>query len=510
MDTDLSLSPDPALRSPGELSSGLASLIASYDWSATPLGPRASWPPSLNTLLSVILGSNQPMFVAWGPQQTLIYNDAYAGILMNKHPAALGRPFLEVWSEIRADLLPIVEEAYAGRPVHMSDITLVMNRRGFPEEAHFAFSYTPLFDPGGGVEGFFCACMEITAQVMAERRLIDERTRLLHAFEQAPAFMIVMAGPDHRVEFVNASHRAIFGSGEWVGKTIREAFPDIADQGFFEVLDRVYATGERFVAMDAVVRYRTPGSSTPQDRILDFIYEALRDDQGQVFGILCEGLDVTHRHEAEAHRQLLIDELNHRVKNTLAVVQGLAQQTFRRASSQGDAVAAFEARLVALAAAHSVLTEESWRSAELGQIVGAMVAAHDASGARFECTGPTVYVDPKVSVSLSMTLHELATNATKYGALSVESGRVLIEWSLAEEGVGPVRLEWREVGGPSVTPPQRKGFGSRLIESSLAGDLGSVVLEFLPDGVVCQITAPVMSGPSEAPAFLRLNRRRAG
>jgi PAS domain S-box-containing protein len=148
----------------------MGALMRAHDWSATPLGTPDSWPEGLKTLVGVMLGSNQPMFIAWGRERTLLYNNAYGEILASKHPAALGRDFLAVWHEIRADLLPIVEKAYAGEPVHMDDITLIMERRGYSEETHFSFSYTPVRGQTGAVAGFFCPCTEITRQVMAERQ----------------------------------------------------------------------------------------------------------------------------------------------------------------------------------------------------------------------------------------------------------------------------------------------------------------------------------------------------
>ena len=148
----------------------MGALMRSHDWTKTALGLPETWPQPLKTLVSVMLGSKQPMFVVWGPERTLLYNDAYAEILVSKHPGALGCDFLEAWSEIRADLAPIVDQAYAGEPVHMDDIALVMERRGHPEETHFAFSYTPVRGADGAVAGFFCPCVETTGQVLAERR----------------------------------------------------------------------------------------------------------------------------------------------------------------------------------------------------------------------------------------------------------------------------------------------------------------------------------------------------
>ncbi|KFG69523.1 PAS domain-containing protein [Microvirga sp. BSC39] len=273
-------------------------LIRAHDWAATPLGQPAGWPYGLATLVSVMLGSNQPMFIAWGPERTLLYNDAYAEILVSKHPAALGRDLLEVWHEIRADLLPIVEKAYGGESVHMDDITLIMQRRGYPEETHFSFSYTPVRDESGAVAGFFCPCTEITGQIMAERRLAAETERQRRLFEQAPGFITALTQPEHRFEFVNQAFRHLFGDRDFVGKTVREAFPELEGQGFFEWLDQVYATGERFVAHHVPIRLQASPDSVAEERFLDFIYEPVRDEAGRVTGIFCEGHDVTEAHLA--------------------------------------------------------------------------------------------------------------------------------------------------------------------------------------------------------------------
>ncbi|WP_457092578.1 PAS domain-containing protein [Microvirga sp. P5_D2] len=275
-------------------------LIRAHDWAATPLGRPETWPQPLKTLVGIMLGSNQPMFVAWGPERTLLYNDAYAEILARKHPAALGHDFLDVWQEIRADLVPIVEQAYGGKPVHMDDITLMMERRGYAEEAHFAFSYTPARDETGAIAGFFCPCTEITGQVMAERRLAAETERQRRLFEQAPGFITILNGPEHRFEFVNQAYRRLFGDRDFVGKTVREAFPEIGEQGFYDWLDRVYATGERFVAGHVPARLQASPSEPAREVFLDFIYEPVRDEHGRVTGIFCEGHDVTEAYRAQA------------------------------------------------------------------------------------------------------------------------------------------------------------------------------------------------------------------
>lgn len=153
--------------------------IFNRDWSQSPLGDRRNWPSQLTTLVGVVLASNQPMFVAWGPKRTLIYNDAYGEILASKHPSALGEDLMEVWSDIRSDLAPIVERTYAGEPIEMADIRFVMNRRGYDEETHFSFFYAPIADGNGQVQGIYCACNEITGQVLGDRRREETEKALL-------------------------------------------------------------------------------------------------------------------------------------------------------------------------------------------------------------------------------------------------------------------------------------------------------------------------------------------
>ncbi|WP_236961120.1 sensor histidine kinase [Methylobacterium durans] len=221
------------------------------------------------------------------------------------------------------------------------------------------------------------------------------------------------------------------------------------------------------------------------------------NDAGTFLGYTGCNVDITDAKLAEEHLILLIHELNHRVKNTLATVQSIAGQSLRRL--EGDeakaARAAFEARLLALARVHDVLTRESWEGAELGTVVADAIRPLDvAEGqSRFTVSGPALRLPPRLALSIAMALHELGTNAVKYGSLSREGGTVGITWSVQrEKGETRLFLRWTETGGPPVTQPTRTGFGSRLIERSLARELaGEVQLLFAPTGVVCTIEAPV-------------------
>lgn len=225
----------------------------------------------------------------------------------------------------------------------------------------------------------------------------------------------------------------------------------------------------------------------------------LYDAAGNLTGVVVMLVDISDRKQAELHQQLLVNELNHRVKNTLAAVQAIAAQTFRGSGTEPKLQEAFEARLIALSNAHSILTQANWQSAEIGDVVRRTVEPH-AGSERMRVHGPPIKLVPKAAIALAMGLNELATNAVKYGALSNGTGQVAITWSVDGPRPGTLNLQWSESGGPRVEMPSRRGFGSRLIERNLAHDLeGTVRIEYHPDGVVCRVTGPLefTGGPEQ-------------
>ena len=183
----------------------MATRVRAHNWSATPLGPIEGWPEALRTLVGVMLSSTQPMHLAWGRPQTLIYNDAYATLLGGKHPAALGRALIDVWDEARAELAPLFDQVFAGQPVQMDDISLMVERGGMLEEAHFAYSHTPVRDQAGEVAGLFCVCTETTAHVLADRRrafrlAFDDHLRLVSDPRELMSRAAAMLGNYLRVD----------------------------------------------------------------------------------------------------------------------------------------------------------------------------------------------------------------------------------------------------------------------------------------------------------------------
>jgi PAS domain S-box-containing protein len=221
----------------------------------------------------------------------------------------------------------------------------------------------------------------------------------------------------------------------------------------------------------------------------------LRDANGALVGAVNMLVDIKERKRAEELQRLLIDELNHRVKNTLASVQSIASHTFRATPQAAEATDAFEGRLIALSKAHDLLTRHQWTGVHLHDLVAQELAPYDGDGARTVTSGPAVTLTPNTAVSLGMALHELATNAAKYGAFANDSGRVEVRWALTpQESSTLLHLRWLELAGPPVLKPTRQGFGSRLIQRGLSRELNArVSLDYAASGVTCTFEIPLAS-----------------
>ena len=305
----------------------VGAMMRAHDWARSPLGHPASWPQALRTVVALMLNSKFPMFVAWGDELRFLYNDPYADILGEKHPASLGAPFQQIWAEIWSDVGPIVERALRGEASWWEKLPLLMNRHGFDEQTWFTFSYSAVRDDSGAIGGMYCACVEVTGQVLAERYRQQENERLMTLFEQAPGIIAVLRGPQHVFEIANKSYIEVVGRGNVVGKTAREVLPEVEGQGFFELLDEVYRSGKPFVGHALPLKLaREPGAPL-ELRYLDFIYQPIRDPSGQVVGIFVEGSDVTLRKQVEdelraANRQKdqFLAMLAHELRNPLAPI----------------------------------------------------------------------------------------------------------------------------------------------------------------------------------------------
>ncbi|MDP2450402.1 MAG: PAS domain-containing protein [Polaromonas sp.] len=268
-------------------------LMRGMDWSGPGLGPPQQWPQSLRSVVSLMLGSAFPMFVAWGPSLNTLYNDAYGEIMGAKHPAGMGQPFLDIWHEIRVELVPLVARAVGGEAFFMENLPLRMRRHGYDEETWFTFSLSPVRDEAGAVAGFFCACTETTGMVLAERHQRAEQERLQSLFSQAPGFIAIMRGPDHVFEIANQAYVQLTGFRDVIGKPLALALPEVVEQGFVKLLDQVFTTGEPYVGRSVRLMLNHERDAPPTEAWLDFVYQPLRDAKGAVNGVFVQGHEVT-------------------------------------------------------------------------------------------------------------------------------------------------------------------------------------------------------------------------
>lgn len=341
--------------------SRMADKIRAFDWSGNPLGPPEHWPPALKTALSIALASDFPMAIVWGRDLITFYNDAFTPIL-GKKPEALGRPFNEVWSEHWDKIETLAAAAFEGRSTFVEDFPLIVERQGYPEEAHFTLSYSPI-----------------------------------------------------------------------------------------------------------------------------------RDESGQVVGMLDTVIETTAKVEAERQSRILNRELEHRIKNTLAVVASIASHTLRRAETLEAAEQALMSRISALADSQRLLTRDARADADICELAKTALAPHRADK-RVTLEGPRYNLPERPALAMALAVNELATNALKYGALSVPDGQVAVSWDVTFGGDrDTVCFRWIESGGPAVTLPAEGGFGTALLQRVVPQDFnGRATLTYAPEGLRYELEGRIL------------------
>jgi two-component system, chemotaxis family, CheB/CheR fusion protein len=337
---------------------------------------------------------------------------------------------------------------------------------------------TPLCDASGEVIGAVNMLVDIT-----DRKRAEEAARRLAAVVEFSDDAIITKDLNSIITSWNRGAERLFGykAEETIGRPITILIPRDRLEEEREILGRI-RRGEH-VDHYETVRQRKDGSLLD----ISLTISPLKDAEGKIIGASKIARDITERHRAQELQKLLVNEIQHRIKNTLATVQAIAIQTLRSSPKECDA---FVARLHALAGVHDLLRDDNWHQAALRDLVGkALDAFQDKRRERLVIDGPGgIFLDAQKSSLLVMALHELATNAAKYGALSSETGQVRVAWQISADGAAKsVRLSWQESGGPPVNRPKQKGFGSRLIERALQNQLGQARLDFHPDGLACTI-----------------------
>jgi PAS domain S-box-containing protein len=284
-------------------SGDLHTLLSEVDWPRSPLGEPAAWPGPLRTVLELMLNSNAAMFLVWGAQRTFLYNEAYLPVLGAKHPQALARPMEESWGEVWDVVGPLLARTFDGESLHFTRHPFTIVRNGGLEQAWFDFSYTPVYLDKGMVGGALCVLTEVTQQVRAERALRQQADQLKQLFENAPGFMAVLEGPEHRFELANKTYRQLIGGRDPIGKSLRAVLPELESQGFFELLDKVYASAEPYIGRRVPVLLQRVADAPLEERWVDFVYQPMFDPEGRVRGIFVQGADVTDHVESEKRCQ---------------------------------------------------------------------------------------------------------------------------------------------------------------------------------------------------------------
>lgn len=449
-----------------------ARLLLTTDWAATPLGPRERWPQALRIAVSICLGSRFPMFVWWGDAAINIYNDAYIPVLGQRHPQAFGAPADRVWSEIW-DVVGLQREAVMerGEATWNERVLLVMERNGFAEETWFTWSYSPIHDENGRIGGLFCACTEETARVHAERerdrlmRAAQDTARTLHTwFNNAPGFVALLRGPRLVFEMVNQAYYQLVGHRRLEGLSAYDALPDVTGQGYFELLERVYASGEAFVGRAMSIVLQPAPGMPPVERFIDFIYQPVRNTDGTVGGIFAQGHDVTDQvgaaralEDANRRKDEFLATLAHELRNPLAPIRqaALVAKASPDAKRQRWALDVIERQVGHMALLLDDLLDVSRISrgklalrpelVELRSVVDAGVETVwpllEAKKHRLDLRLPSgplrLVADP---VRIAQVLSNLLSNAAKY---TDPGGTIAVE---AEAGEGQLVLRVRDNG----------------------------------------------------------------
>ncbi len=312
----------------------MADLTRAHVWSQTPVGPVEQWPEALIVTVNTLLSSRHPMFLWWGEELVQFYNDAYRpSIREDKHPSALGQRGRECWPEIWPIIGPQIDAVMTRGEASWHENQLVpIFRSGNLEDVYWTYGYSPVRHSTGEICGTLVVCTETTEIVLARHQSQRDRERLADLFQQAPAFFAVLRGPEHLFEMINPPYQELIGQRNVLGKTVREAVPEAAEQGFIALLDEVYRTGQPFVGRGTPIELARSASQLLEVRYLDFVYQPRREQDGTISGIIVLGVDVTESKRAE---QVLLqsEKLNavgrlassiaHEINNPLEAVTNL-------------------------------------------------------------------------------------------------------------------------------------------------------------------------------------------
>ena len=509
----------------------MAQRIRAFDWANHPFGDPETWPQSLRSALGICLHSSFPTAIYWGPELRLLYNDAWAPIPGPRHPAALGAPAREVWSDIWHVIEPQLSRLIeTGDGMFVEDQMLPMRRFGTIEETYWSYSFTAIRGEDGAISGVFNSGNETTRNVLSRRQMsflldLNEAFRSADDLKAARHVAIGMLGEHLGVDRVG--FREIVASGDDLAVVDEWEAPGVPLIGKGVPISALGEWAHNRLKAGHALRIddvnREPNLADSRQAFADLGVGAAAAvpwmDQGKVAAVIFlhsrqprtwtdfdistaeEVLERTlswmERERAAERERTLMREIDHRARNAFAVVQSVVRLT--SAEDMGLYREKIVDRINALARTHDLLSAERWQSIELAALVNDELAPHtDPTGSKISTTGPQVHLRPEQAQTLALLLHELTTNAVKYGALSDDGGTLEVRWSETDRGL--LLIDWTERLQTASLPtgePQRNGFGSQLLRRVVEDQLGGTLTRtFEPNGLRCQLTMPL--GPVKA------------
>ncbi|WP_246791398.1 PAS domain-containing protein [Bradyrhizobium commune] len=475
----------------------MGTLICLRNWSDTGLGPVSGWPQSLKTTVGILLRSPLPIVLLWGPDGVMIYNDAYSDFAGGRHPLLFGSKVREGWPEVADFNDNVMKVGLSGGTLSYRDQELTLHRKGFPEQVWMNLDYSPVLDENGRPAGVLAIVVETTQRVLTERALAKMEERLRQALNASG-----MVGTfDWHVQsdtfFADAQFAEMFSvdpakgdKGAPLAEYLAGIHPEDAER-VANAVNRAVTTGGSYVQEYRLLR--KDGSI----RWVEARGECLSDQDGGSSRFVGVVVDITSQKNAQERQRLLAREADHRVKNIFANFHSMISLSARSARTPKEMAEALRGRLDALLRAKDLIrpgimgTEHASKHTTVDALVRTVLQPYeDGSPARIILSGPDVPVGAKAVTGLALALHEAATNAVKYGALSQTSGSISVTWSASGDDL---HLEWEETGGPLIdTAPLARGFGSILTERSVTGELlGKIEHDWRRSGLRLKLSVPL-------------------
>ncbi len=478
------LEQDPTLR-----------LANTFDWSKTQLGLIPGWPEALKAAVRVMMLAEVPMAMLVGKRDgVMIYNHGYSLFAGDRHPGLFGRPVLEAWTEVADFNREVMRRGFAGESWYLADEELALHRNGKLEPAWMNLNYSPVLDESGTPLAVLAVVIETTARVKAAMELAESEQRFRTLADTMPQ-MVWSTLPDGYHDYYNARWYEFTGVPD--GSTDGEGWNDMFHADDRErarnVWQRSLATGEPYR-----IEYRLRHHSGEYRWVLGRALP-IRDSRGRIVRWFGTCTDIHDSRLIAEERELVAQELSHRIKNIFAVLNGIISLSARSRPDIKPYADELRQRIFALGEAHDYIRPRSHASSAstnrgtLKELVERLMQPYrQGDGDRMSILGDDVTIDDGAATPLALLFHELATNAAKYGSLSAAGGRVVLTGSHTDDHY---HLSWKEIGGPILeTGASSGGFGSRMIELSVQGQLNGKLERFWEtDGLRVEIDLPVKS-----------------